>query len=80
LIGYGGIKMEGTNIYFIGSVISKAVKIGMSGDPESRLAEIQRGHPNKLTLYKVVYNVTMEYELKVHKMFNTSVRRVNGSN
>jgi hypothetical protein len=62
--------MECTSVYFMGSVISKAVKIGMSGDPKSRLAEIQRGHPNKLVLYKVVDNVMMDYEIKVHRMFN----------
>ena len=64
-------RMESTtNIYFIGSAESGAVKIGMSVDPESRLAEIQRGHPNKLKLYKVVENVTKDYEMELHKMFN----------
>ena len=61
--------MESTNVYFMGSVKSKAVKIGNSGNPESRLAEIQRGHPHKLVLYTVVDNVTIDYETELHKMF-----------
>lgn len=61
--------MESTNVYFMGSVKSKAVKIGNSGNPESRLAEIQRGHPHKLVLYTVVENVAMDYETEIHRMF-----------
>lgn len=57
-----------TNIYFIGSVGSMAVKIGKSNNPEKRLAELQTGHPHKLVLYAVVENVTPDYEMKLHRI------------
>lgn len=57
-----------TNIYFIGSVGSMAVKIGKSNNPEKRLAELQTGHPHKLVLYTVVRNVTPDYEMELHRI------------
>ena len=59
--------VKSTCIYFIGNVELGAVKIGMSSDPTNRLAELQRSHPHKLSLYRVVDNVTQDYETELHK-------------
>lgn len=62
--------MEKTNIYFIGSIEQGAVKIGRAKDPKKRLAQLQTGNSNKLTLFAVVENVTPEYEFKLHKLMD----------
>ena len=61
--------MEGTNIYFIGSLESGTVKIGKSNNPEKRLAELQIGNPHKLVLYCVITNVSQELENRLHQLF-----------
>src|SRR5665647_308655 len=62
--------MEGTNIYFIGSLESGTVKIGRSNDPENRLAELQTGNPHKLVLYGVIDDVSHELETRLHQLFD----------
>ena len=62
--------LDSTNIYFIGNVKSGSVKIGMSGDPQMRLTELQRSHPDQLILYAVVDNVKPEYEKELHNRFD----------
>ena len=66
--------VKSTCIYFIGNVELGAVKIGMSSDPTNRLAELQRSHPHKLSLYRVVDNVTQDYETELHKIL-THIRK-----
>ena len=61
--------MEGTNIYFIGSLESGTVKIGKSNNPEKRLAELQIGNPHKLVLYGIITNVSQELENRLHQLF-----------
>ena len=68
--------MEGTNIYFIGSLESGTVKIGRSNNPENRLAELQTGNPQKLVLYGVIYDVSHELKKRLHKLFDHL--RING--
>ena len=62
--------MEGTNIYFIGSLESGTVKIGKSNNPEKRLAELQTGNPHKLVLYGVIENVSQELENRLHQILD----------
>ena len=63
-------KMEGTNIYFIGSLESRTVKIGKSNNPEKRLAELQIGNPHKLVLYGVIDDVSSELERRLHRILD----------
>ena len=62
--------MEGTIIYFIGSLESGTVKIGRSDNPEKRLTELQTGNPHKLVLYGVIENVSQELESELHRILD----------
>jgi hypothetical protein len=64
------VRMECTNIYFIGSVELGAVKIGRSYNPEKRLAELQTGNSHKLVLYGVIENVTADCETELHRILD----------
>jgi len=63
-------KMEGTNIYFIGSLESGTVKIGKSNNPEKRLTELQTANPHKLVLYGVIDDVTPDLENTLHEILS----------
>jgi len=60
--------LESTNVYFIGNVDLRSVKIGKSNNPKKRLAELQTGNSHNLMLYAVVENVTPDYEMELHKL------------
>lgn len=62
------MRLESTNIYFIGNVELGSVKIGRSNNPKKRLADLQIGNSKKLVLYSVVEDVTPEYEKKLHRL------------
>lgn len=63
--------MEGTNIYFIGNVEKREVKIGRSNNPQKRLAELQTANSQNLVLYGVIDNVTPELENSLHKILSS---------
>ena len=63
-------KMEGTSVYFIGSLESGTVKIGRSDNPENRLAKLQTGNPHKLVLYGFIDNVSQELESELHRILD----------
>ena len=66
----GSKRIEGTNIYFIGSLASGTVKIGRSNNPEKRLNKLQTGNPHKLVLYGVIDDVTAELESRLHRILD----------
>lgn len=56
-------------IYFIQDTISKNIKIGVSRNPNKRLATLQISHDSKLIILKVIKGSTREEKL-LHKMYN----------
>jgi hypothetical protein len=64
-----------TKIYFVQAEESRAIRIGLSWNPARRLASIQNGHHEKLTLLcAVVGDIKMEREL--HRRF--AAQRMSG--
>ncbi len=61
--------MGNTNIYFIGSVVTEIIKIGISHNPNQRFKQIQEANATELELFKVLCDVPKEYERKIHALF-----------
>jgi hypothetical protein len=57
-------------IYFIQDTISRAIKIGVAGDPQRRLASLQTGHPHLLILLGTVPGARKQ-EALLHKQFSS---------
>lgn len=59
---------KGDKVYFIQENNSKAIKIGKAVDPNTRLKQLQTGHPYELKILKVISGGYKE-EKKLHKLF-----------
>lgn len=57
------------SVYFIQAVAGGLVKIGVSGNPERRLADFQTGCPVELRIVKSIDSVSRATETELHRHF-----------
>lgn len=62
-------EIEESDVYFIQSVDSLRIKIGVAKDPVDRLRSLQTGCPERLELIATIPCAGVEQERKLHRQF-----------